>query len=398
MPIFFNPFWVVKVLSVVRKEKIEVIIVRDIPLSLPCILIARICKVPVLLDMAENYPALWKDHVSRRGKKFFNHVLKNPGIAKVMESVAVNYVDHIFAVIDESKERIMKKGIAESKISIVSNTPDLRIYDSGKSSVLVPAMTDGFTLLYVGFITVGRGIDTVIRAIPLLKEQIPNIRLVIVGDGKYLDEIKILVNEFGIEKSVHFCGWVNFDQIPAYIKSSDLCIVPHDITEHVNSTIPNKLFDYMASKKPVVVSDAVPLKRIVEENKCGVVFKAGDPKSFSEKVLALSNSNVRNELGENGYTAVRTRYNWSKDAQRLKDALKRLEDPCDEILKYKIERGISSKSTIVCYSGGVEIYRAMLSDKSPADWWQGRWTFMDESRKRKVSTSLECIVYGKKGI
>ena len=73
-------------------------------------------------------------------------------------------------------------------------------------------------------------------------------------------------------------------------------------------------------------------------------------------------------------------------------------NPCDEILKYKIERGISSKSTIVCYSGGVEIYRAMLSDKSPADWWQGRWTFMDESRKRKVSTSLECIVYGKKGI
>ncbi len=69
----------------------------------------------------------------------------------------------------------------------------------------------------------------------------------------------------------------------------------------------------MALKKPVIVSDAPPLKRIVEETQCGLVFKSGDYNDFSKKVLSLTDGALRETLGENGYEAVNGRYNWETD-------------------------------------------------------------------------------------
>jgi glycosyltransferase involved in cell wall biosynthesis len=102
---------------------------------------------------------------------------------------------------------------------------------------------------------------------------------------------------------------------------SDIGLVPHHATESWNTTIPNKLFDYMSMGKPVIVSNAKPTQRIVEEERCGKVFREQDPDDLSRAIVELSDDVTREEMGQRGRDAVATRYNWSVDEERLLRAL-----------------------------------------------------------------------------
>jgi glycosyltransferase involved in cell wall biosynthesis len=76
--------------------------------------------------------------------------------------------------------------------------------------------------------------------------------------------------------------------------------------------------------KPVIVSSARPLKRIVEGSQAGLVFASGDTDAFARAVLQLNDPALRQRLGENGKRAVVERYNWHYDSQRLVDLYRQL--------------------------------------------------------------------------
>lgn len=321
MPAFFNPFWFFTVKKIVNQEGIDLVLVRDLPLVLSALPVARTCGIPIVFDMAENYPSMWKEHVDKRGLKSINHILKNPLLATLIEDYVIKKVDHLIVVVEESRDRLMIKGLSRDRISVVSNTPDLGIFSAHD---LPEKGENGTVLLYVGYVNGGRGLDTAIKAVPLLKERIGDLRLVIAGGGEYLEELRRLARDLDVERYVDFLGWVDSRLVPSYIYGSDICIVPHDATDFVNSTIPNKLFDYMACRKPVIVSDAVPLRRIVNEADCGEVFVSRDPDDFAEKVICLQDSSVRMKKGMNGYMKVQSKYNWEYDSNILKGLIKKI--------------------------------------------------------------------------
>jgi glycosyltransferase involved in cell wall biosynthesis len=322
MPIFFNPLWIYKLREIVKRENIEAIMIRDLPLVLTGILIGKIYKIPVIFDMAENYPAMWNDIVSRRGIKFYNYFLKNPCVAEIMEGYVIKRVDHTIVVVEESRDRILKKGAPINRLSIVGNTPELSQAQISEDQIDI-GLNDRFKIVYTGFVDSGRGLDTVIKSLAILNNKIWNICLIIVGDGSFLQQLKLLAKDLGVERLIKFTGWVEHEVVKEYIRDSDICVIPHKLSNQMNSTIPNKLFDYMLYKKPVIVSDAVPLKRIIEENDCGVVFKSGSEIDFVQKVLELKDPVVRSRKGENGYIAIKSKYNWDNDAHKLKEIFRR---------------------------------------------------------------------------
>lgn len=319
IPAFFNPFWIYKLLKVVKNERIEIIMVRDLPLVLTGLFVGRIYKIPVIFDMAENYPAMWREQ-SMRGIKLYNIFFKNSKLADLMEDYVLKRVDHIIVVVEESKQRILKKDISENKISIVSNTPDLNMFNKRcNNNENIGDEKRRLKLIYTGRVgSAKRGLDTVIKAIPILSKEIDGLSLIILGDGPYLNKLKELARTLEIEQYINFCSHVDYNLMISYIHSSDICIVPHYVTEHINTTIPNKLFEYMACKKPVIVSNAVPLRRIVEKEKCGVVFESENVDSFVNAVLSLKDPKIRLEKGNNGYEAVKRTYNWQNDSKVLK--------------------------------------------------------------------------------
>ena len=319
-PAFFNPLWVYKVWRVVRDNQIHVMIVRDLPLALTAILIGKLCRVPVVFDMAENYPAMLMETWKYEDFHVINIFVRNPYIARFVEWLSVRWADHILVVVEESKRRLEGCGVDPLRISVVSNTPELKaayIRDCDLTDREQDDMNSKFVITYVGGLENSRGLVTVVKAMADITDHIKNALLVIIGSGTGEIELKRLVHELHLERSVVFKGWIAHDRVFQYIDMSDVCVIPHPSSAHTNSTVPNKLFDYMARGKAVLASDAVPLRRILCTENCGLIFESGNVASFVRGVLRLQDPSYRELLGKNGRKAVEDKYNWSRDAPTL---------------------------------------------------------------------------------
>lgn len=323
-PAFFNPIWLYQINKIAIQQKPNLIIVRDLPMALAAIIIGKIHKIPVILDMAEPYPEMLRLIWKFEPFKFSNILVRNPFLADIIEKLTLKYVDHIFAMVEESKNRLVNKGISPDKISIVSNTPVLKRFQDIKAAF--PGTLDKhkgkLILLYVGLLNLSRGLDTVFESLSQFIKINDNSFLALLGTGNAVEHLKGLAKKLKIENHIGFEGWVDNKIVPEYIASSDICLVPHHKCSHWDNTIPNKLFDYMAAGKPVLVTDVEPMERIVRQTKCGLTYKDYDKESFVSRLSQLQVSAYRKELGLNGIKVVKEHYNWGNDSAVMLKSIK----------------------------------------------------------------------------
>jgi glycosyltransferase involved in cell wall biosynthesis len=318
-PAFCNPLWLSKIASVVRDHAIDLLLVRDLPLALAASAVGKWHGIPVILDMAENYPAMLKDVWKFDSFGFNNIVLRNPLLAKVIESIAIRSADHLLVVIEESKQRLVGLGVEQKKISVVSNTP--RVDGLQFRTDYQDEGFQGSTLsvVFVGGLEPMRGLGPVLEMFPAALRAIPSLRFKIVGGGKWEQDLKTKAQSLGLNGHVVFTGRTDYGRALSEVSQSDIGIIPHRVTAHTNSTIPNKLFEYMLLGKPVLATELAPVSRIIRQVNCGLTFS--DEKGFVSALLALEDPVIRAKLGENGRRAVLDKYNWERDSRDLINAV-----------------------------------------------------------------------------
>lgn len=320
-PLPINPYWYFKALRAFREAGVECLVVRDLPLALLAGILGRRLKIPVFFDMAENYPAALVAYNKSIYKPF---LFGNGWLPKQYEKLSLRYMEHVFVVAEEQIERLAGVGMDRSRISAVMNTPDVEYYrDCVRRQSAEPVEVGRENLLYIGKVDAHRGVDLLLRAMPTISNRHPKAVLHIAGDGTEKKALEALAVALGVADHVVFHGWVSFEMVPGLISRSTVCFIPHLRSEHTETTIPNKIFDYMAFAKPVVVSDCAPLARIVGETRCGRVFRSGDPEDLGRQVLAILADPNLQSLGANGARAVAERYNWQRDAAVFLARLKR---------------------------------------------------------------------------
>ena len=117
--------------------------------------------------------------------------------------------------------------------------------------------------------------------------------------------------------NVVFTGWIPFSLVPSYIATCKICVIPHIKSSFTDTTLPHKLFQYMACGKPIVVSNVTPIARIVEKYQCGLVFD-GTKESLAKCLTSLlENESLSKKMGENGLSAVTSSLNMEKEGQKL---------------------------------------------------------------------------------
>ncbi|MRR24372.1 hypothetical protein EG830_15475, partial [bacterium] len=173
-PAFFNPLWNQTLYRVIRRSNIELIIVRDPPMAIAGIWASQKFSIPVIFDMAEDYVALIKEIWKARKFQGLNLFIRNPYLAGLVERYVLQEADHILVVVDEARDVIIKRGAHPHNVTIVSNTPALNVFHG-------PAMNDmpgdidiimkRYSVIYTGGIQLGRGIQTVIEAIPNIIQE-----------------------------------------------------------------------------------------------------------------------------------------------------------------------------------------------------------------------------------
>jgi glycosyltransferase involved in cell wall biosynthesis len=276
-----------------QENRIEALHVHDLPLVPTCLAVSRRLKIPLVFDMHEIYPVMIRGRMPtaiglrQKLNSGVHSLLFSPGWWDRTEMRAVQNADHIVVVIEESKERLIRMGIAGEKISVVLNAEDI---DSFLAIPEQPAIAEkysgDFMVGYVGGVdNPNRGLENLVLALPLLLDHIPGTRLLIVGDGPLRPTIEALVNKLGLSEKVIFAGWVPFNDVPAYVKAIQVAVIPHIINEHTNHTIPHKLFQYIALGKPVVASNIAPVRRILDDTGAGVIAREWSPQGFAEAII-----------------------------------------------------------------------------------------------------------------
>lgn len=309
-----SPLWEWHVKKIVQAEKPDVIHVHDLSFVGPGLRVARKFNLPIVADLHETYPEYLqlRRTVSRNLIEWLSF---DPKRFARYEQRVIPRCDYVIVVVEEAAERIEKLGVGAGKIFVVGNTEDVDAVGPSDQEVALPHSE--MKLLYVGGIGPHRGLDTVIKAMPRILERIPSSVLVIVGDGLCLLALKELARQLRVEQAVQFEGRQPFAKVHSYIKASDVCLVPHVANPFTDTTMPHKLFQYMYMQKPVIVSSAKPLARVVRESESGLVFDSGDSASFAKSVFELQAQALRRRLGENGHRAVVNCYNWQRDSREL---------------------------------------------------------------------------------
>ncbi len=136
-------------------------------------------------------------------------------------------------------------------------------------------------LIYQGAVNIGRGIELMIDSIKYLEDA----QLWIVGAGDILDDLRQLVVEKNLEERVLFKGRIPFDELWKYtIKAHVGFSLEEDLGLNYRYALPNKLFDYVQARVPVIVSDLPEMKKVVQSYETGLVLKERTPRHLAELI------------------------------------------------------------------------------------------------------------------
>ncbi len=317
-PAFFSPRWYSAIARTIRLQRSDLVLVRDLPLAPTAIIAARRSRIPVIMDMAENYPAMLQELRDTGVARPIDSLIRNPSAASVIERWALPRLDHLITVVEESSERVRSLGVAATPpMTVVSNTPSRTRVAAQDAEERSPRGREP-KLVYLGLLEEPRGLRSVLHALRLLHDRGNRMTLDVVGDGREMSAFQEVAQRLRLnDGTVMFHGRQPHEVALQFVANANVGLVPHLATGNWVSTIPNKLFDYMAAGLPVVASDVPPVRRVLTESEAGLLHEPGSAESVAAVLHRLVDPSLRRKLGQSGIAAVRDRFNWESDTNSL---------------------------------------------------------------------------------
>ena len=199
--------------------------------------------------------------------------------------------------------------------------------DTEKFKPLEKSSVKTKSLLFVGTVCEKKGIRELVESIPLIKKEIPDIHLKIVGrdwffpDGRsYIDYLNTFISD-DIKENISIIGAVNNNKIPSYIQEAKICVFPSKM-ESFGLT----LLEALLMNKAVVASKIPPFQEIVEDSNSTVLIEKNEAKYLAKSIIKLlKDKNLITELEENSRKKVLIKFNTENIVNKNIDFYKKLE-------------------------------------------------------------------------
>ena len=168
-------------------------------------------------------------------------------------------------------------------------------------------------VVYIGNLFEWKGVYTLADSLKYLGK---NIRLIIVGGSiDTLPSFKRYVIDNNI-KNIEIVGFVKQHKTIEFIEKADVLILPNSARDKMSYyTSPIKLFEYMASKRPIVASRLPSIEEILEDEKNAVLFEPDNPVDLAKKIKWVINNNC-DDIVSQAYNDVQE-YTWDKRAEKI---------------------------------------------------------------------------------
>lgn len=228
---------------------------------------------------------LWPESVTAAGGVTNKFVL---GILDRMVKSIYTKCDVLMVQSEGFKESILSKGDFDSKIVYVPNwAEDLYLEKKMVNEDAIKAsIPDGFKVMFAGNVGEAQNVDAIVKAANETKD-IPEIKWIIVGDGRARAGVEDEVNKLGLTDTVKFMGRHPMAEMPTFFSYADVMIVSLKDEYIFSLTVPAKTQSYMASGKPIVSMLNGEGNKIVEKAGCGLTAASGDFKTLAENVKKL---------------------------------------------------------------------------------------------------------------
>ena len=283
---------------------------NDLDTLIPNFLVSKLREKPLIYDSHE----------------FFTEVpelTSRPKVQGVWKSIEKRILPKLKNVLTVNKSIAgLYKEVYGIEMKVLRNIPQLvePVKQPSKTELGFP-LDKKIIILQGSGINMHRGAEESVEAMRYIKDAV----LLILGSGDVIPELKQMVKEHNLENRVVFKARMPYDKMMAHTRVSDLGLsLDKDTNVNYRFSLPNKLFDYIHAGIPVLGSDLVEVKRIIENYGVGEIAVSFEPEKLAAQIQGMLSSPKVEEWKRNAQKA-RTELNWETETKVLSTMIDRLD-------------------------------------------------------------------------
>ena len=227
--------------------------------------------------------------------------------------------DRIVVVAPAFEEHLVEHWhVPRDKISVIENGADTHLFTPGTEPALRTelGMENKLVASYIGTIGMAHGLETVVEAAAILQSTNPEIAFLVVGDGSEKERLITDARERNLT-NLQFLDQQPHQKIPAYIRASDVCLVPLKKTELFKTVIPSKMLEFMSCARPVLLGVDGQARAILEEAGAGISIEPQNAVALANAIrLLAANPQECQQMGRNGREFVFRKFSRSYTADK----------------------------------------------------------------------------------
>ncbi|TRD11216.1 glycosyltransferase, exosortase A system-associated [Erythrobacter insulae] len=243
-------------------------------------------------------------------------------LTRSLETQVVKRADAVFTICQGLRDDLIKRGIAPGKIGVSPNGVDLSMFGEplprdDALAVELGIAPDAPVIGYIGSFYDYEGVDDLIEAMPLLRRDHPNARLLLVGAGEMDAQWRAKAAALEDPGSVIFTGRVPHSEVERYYSLIDVLAYPRKRSRLTDLVTPLKPLEAMAQRRIVAASNVGGHRELITHGETGFLFAPDDPAACAEALgEMLTSCEDWDALRGRAEHHVRTRHDWATNVQR----------------------------------------------------------------------------------
>jgi glycosyltransferase involved in cell wall biosynthesis len=280
----------------------------------------KMAGVSVLLDLHEVMAEFFKTRFPGAANPLTNALLR------LQERMSMAFADEILTVCDPFAERLLRNGLEPKRLTVVMNSPDLRLFDPTAH----PArkfMADGkLRIIYTGALTPIYELDVLMRAIARIHNARPDLPIAadFYGRGDSKEPLEALAADLGISDLVTLPGRIPIDQVSGKVAAADIGVAPTRLDPFTEMTISGKVLEYAAMGKPVVASRLPSVAGYFAPDTLAF-YDPGDPASMADAILGLVDDRAETTARVERTGRRLEEMSWARQFEAYRAVVERLE-------------------------------------------------------------------------
>jgi len=261
----------------------------------------------VILDIHDLMPEFYQGRYGGDGTRLSVRLLR------LQERLACRFADHVITVSEIWRQTLIGRGVPAAKCSIVMNVADHSVFHVSEEPEAEHGHDGDLRLIYHGILPYRYGVDLAVRAVAMVRPQIPNIHLTIHGGGEYYPDLVALAEELGLlDKHISFSRKpLPLADLPDLIRTADIGLAPYRKDVFTDGIVPTKLMEYAALGMPAIAARTTAIETYFADTMVEF-FTPGDADDLARCILRLHSDRKHLAQLAQGADRFNQRYNWAE--------------------------------------------------------------------------------------